>query len=132
MNVIYKDTSLLKKLSKYNNIILNEQPQLSIQDFITQYINSDIIESISEPYYDPSLFEMILDEISNVKIKLEKSLNQRSARNVQQEQQKKRDEERYNLIITVLNKFKDKERKKISKYGGNNKTKKSRKVINIR
>ena len=132
LNVIYKDTSLLKKLSKYNNIILNEQPQLSIQDFITQYINSDIIESISEPYYDPSLFEMILDEISNVKIKLEKSLNQRSARNVQQEQQKKRDEERYNLIITVLNKFKDKERKKISKYGGNNKTKKSRKVINIR
>ena len=132
LNVIYKDTSLLKKLSKYNNSILNEQPQLSIQDFITQYINSDIIESISEPYYDPSLFEMILDEISNVKIKLEKSLNQRSARNVQQEQQKKRDEERYNLIITVLNKFKDKERKKISKYGGNNKTKKSRKVINIR
>ena len=63
---------------------------------------------------------------------MEKSLNQRTTRNVQQEQQKKRDEERYNLIITVLNKFKDKERKKISKYGGNNKTKKSRKVINIR
>lgn len=128
LNTIYKDNSLLKKLSIYNKMILNDKPQLTLEAFVNEYINPDIIENISDQFYDDSTFNVILDELANVKTKLEKLENQRGSRNIQQEQQKQQDEERYKLIISILNKLKDKEQKKISKYGGNHKVHKTRKL----
>ena len=128
LNTIYKDNSLLKKLSIYNKMILNDKPQLTLEAFVNEYINPDIIENISDQFYDDSTFNVILDELANVKTKLEKLENQRGSRNIQQEQQKQQDEERYKLIISILNKLKDKEQKKISKYGGNHKVNKTRKL----
>ena len=109
-------------------MILNDKPQLTLEAFVNEYINPDIIENISDQFYDDSTFNVILDELANVKTKLEKLENQRGTRNIQQEQQKQQDEERYKLIISILNKLKDKEQKKISKYGGNHKVNKTRKL----